>query len=508
LADRQLGPPDNQQADLDQTLRQIQSRHAALLERIGCGTYRFTKNARLVEANAATVALLGCSSADEVLGLDLAHDVYTDSGELVGVLSAATGATYTEWSVTHWKRRDGSTVTVRVAVRPIVDTGGDVEAWEGVVEDITERQRRDELLRRTERMASIGTTLAGVAHELNNPLAAIIGFAQLLLKRPLALDDSKALEAIHHEGIRAATVVKNLLAMARKRDVERRVAADINEIVGYVVGTRRYALETAGITCRLELEPTLPLIYGDRAQLEQVMLNLLSNAEHAVVPELEARRMTSARITIRTRYDASNVIVEVEDNGPGIAEGDESRIWDAFWTTKREGEGTGLGLSVAHGIVVEHGGTIALDKTSTAGAQFVIRLPIATARRRPGATDQASRPLDVMVVDPDALDLPFVERFLTSRGHAVINAGSGEAAIKIAGQTAFDAVLCDSRLIGHDGIPIAIALRATPGCLGARFLLSSATRAGSDELLALLPGAALATRPYDIDELRRLVEGD
>lgn len=497
----------NQSMQLQQTLARIEARHAALLERVALGAYQASPNGRFIEVNAPLMSMLGYSSANDLLDLVPQQDLYVDEEDYARLHASPTSARYSDWTTTRWRRRDGCTITVRLSVRAILNPEGVLEKWEGVAEDITERQRREELLRRMERMASIGTSLAGVAHELNNPLAAIIGFAQLLLKRPHSPDDRAALEAINHEAIRSATVVKDLLAIARKRDIERHVATDVNVIIGYIARTRRYALETAGISCRLDLDPALPLVRGDRAQLEQVMLNLLSNAEHAVLPGLETRRPTPALIVIRTRHDEANVIIEVEDNGPGVPESDQTQIWDAFWTTKNEGEGTGLGLSVAHGIVVEHGGTISLDKTSNAGAQFVIRLPIATSEH-PRPADKALRPLDVMVVDPEASDLPFVERFLTSRGHAVINAGSGEAAIKLAGQTEFDAVLCDAALMGRDGVPVAIALRDMSGCTRARFVLSAQTRAGSEQLLAALGNARLATRPYDIEELRRLVEGD
>ena len=134
-----------------------------------------------------------------------------------------------------------------------------VVAYDGIVEDVTERQRRDELLRRSERMASLGTTLAGVAHELNNPLAAIMGFTQLLLRKPWPSEDRAALETINHEAIRSATIVKDLLALTRKRDVERRVATNVNDIVGYIARTRRYALETAGIAASLSSTRRSPL---------------------------------------------------------------------------------------------------------------------------------------------------------------------------------------------------------------------------------------------------------
>jgi signal transduction histidine kinase len=497
---------DDKRTQRSNTRARISRGQDALLERVGFGLYRTTPDGQFTDVNSVLLTMLGYPSEADVLSLNLARDVCVD-GEFER-LRSATNDGYGDWHVMRWRRFDDTSVSVRVATRAVVDELGVVEEWEGVVEDLTERRRHDELQRRAERMASIGTTLAGVAHELNNPLAAIIGFAQLLLKRPMSADDRTALEAIHHEAIRSATVVKDLLAITRKREVERRAAIDMNDVVRYIARTRRYALETAGIGCCLELDPDSPLVLGDRAQLEQVLLNLLSNAEHAILPQRGAHHGVPAAITVRTRHDAANVIIEVEDNGPGIPAHDQSRIWDAFWTTKDEGEGTGLGLSVAYGIIMEHEGAIALDNTSSSGARFVIHLPIAETSGGASTRDQAPRPLDVIVVDPEASDLTFVERFLTSRGHAVINAESAEAAIKFATQTAFDAVLCDAHLTDRDGTPVALSLRATSGCARARFVLSTPTRAGSEQLLAAFPDAKLTTRPYDIEELRRLVEGD
>jgi two-component system NtrC family sensor kinase len=453
--------------------------------------------------------MLGYASSDDVLALDLGRDVYLDPEERERLRDRPSGGAFPEWVSTRWKRRDGSAIMVRLLVRRLFDANGEVYAYDGIVEDVTERQRHDELLRRSERMASLGTTLAGVAHELNNPLAAIMGFAQLLLKKPWPSEDRSALETINHEAIRSATIVKDLLALTRKRDVERRVATDVNDIVGYIARTRRYALETAGITCTVELQPALPLVHGDRAQLEQVMLNLLTNAEQALHDAADAHPpVRPPRITIRTRRERDEVVIEVDDNGPGIPESMQSRIWDPFWTTKEEGEGTGLGLSVVHGIVVDHGGTISLDTGVDAGARFVVRLPVAKESILSVRSPQASRPLDVLVVDPGASDLMFVERFLTARGHAVINAGSRELALRLAEQTSFDAVVCDARLADRDGTPVAAVLRAMRGCVDARFVLSIPTALDAPLVPAAIEGAALVARPYDVEELRRLIEGD
>jgi CheY-like chemotaxis protein len=250
------------------------------------------------------------------------------------------------------------------------------------------------------------------------------------------------------------------------------------------------------------------MVTGDPTQLEQVLLNLMNNAEQALRPCVDADHGPSAgQIAIRTRCENQEVILEVEDNGPGIPDESRAHIWDPFWTTKDEGSGTGLGLTVVHGIIADHGGTISLESAPGFGARFVVRLPAIPDARISGAS-RAIRPLDVLIVDPGASDLVFVERFLTSRGHAVINAANGELAVRLAGQTSFDAVVCAAGLVDHDGLSIASILRSTSGCARARFVLSSRDLPGATQPRGVTDGSALIAHPYDVEELRRLIEGD
>jgi PAS domain S-box-containing protein len=509
IADTPLDEVTDSADELREALARSEARFAALVERVAYGIYRSSPDGRFLEANALLATMLGYQNSDELLELDMARDVYLDPHERDRLIHRPLSPTYPDWTETRWKRRDGSVLTVKLAVRTASDLTGAVLFYDGIVEDVTERQRHDELLRRSERMASLGTTLAGVAHELNNPLAAIMGFAQLLLKKPWSADDRAALETINHEAIRSATIVKDLLAIARKRDVEKRISTNVNDIVGYVVRTRRYALETSGVVCTVELDPGLPVVNGDRAQLEQVVRNLLNNAEHALRACTDAAaRDHVARITLRTRRNGQHVVVEIEDNGPGIPPDVRTQIWDPFWTSKDEGEGTGLGLSVVNAIIMDHGGTVSFEEVKPTGARFVVRLPIPAEPAHAPAVAQAPRSLDVLVVDPGATDLAFVERFLTARGHAVINAGSGDLALRLADQTSFDAVVCDARLRGRDGRLVVAALRETKGCERARFVLSVPSPLNSDDLPPATDGATLVGRPYDVEELRRLIEGD
>lgn len=336
-------------------------------------------------------------------------------------------------------------------------------------------------------MASVGATLAGVAHELNNPLAAIVGFSQLLLKKSWPEEDRAALEAIEHEASRSAAIVKDLLALVRKRSVTGRAPTDLNEIVSYIARTRRYTFETAGIACVLELDPQLPRVSGERTQLEQVVLNLLNNAEQAVRAAVDSAK-TSRRgsITIRTRRDGTDVVIDVEDTGPGIPDDMQGEIWNPFWTSRTCGEGTGLGLVIVRDIVADHGGAVELDASVAGITRFSMRLPACAEHSATNFDPVAARPLDILVVDIDAAETAFVERFLSSRGHAVTNARTTDAALQLASSASFDAVVCDGELRSEDGSSVMASLRALPGCAQARFV----------------------GRPSDVEELRRLVERD
>ncbi len=497
---------------LGPALAESELRYRLLVDRIGYGVFRFSSDGRVLEGNRAFAKMLGCTTESDVYTLNLAGDVFLDPAEHDRLRERIAGPAYSNWMESRWRRRDGAPIMVRLAVRSVRDEHERLVYYEGVVEDSTERHRHDEIIRRSERMASLGTTLAGVAHELNNPLAAIIGFAQLLLRKPWVGEDRTALETINHEAMRSATIVKDLLALARRREVERRLPTNINDIAGYIARTRRYSLETAGISCELRLQPGLPSVLGDRTQLEQVVLNLLNNAEQAVRGTLEvtdiAEGPRTGLIRLLTRRDGAHVVLEMEDNGPGIPEHERSRIWDPFWTTKEEGEGTGLGLAVVHGIVADHGGSITVDSRFGEGARFVIRLPIAMTDETVNRGSQALRPLDVLVIDPAASDLGFIERFLASRGHVVLNAPNAALALRLAEQGTFDAVVCDASL-EHDGRSLASLLRERVGCAGARFVLASGGVLGAAHVSPeSIPDAVVVPRPYDVEELRRLIEGE
>ena len=206
-------------------------------------------------------------------------------------------------------------------------------------------------LRHTEKMVALGELVAGVAHEINNPLTGISAFAQLLLEDQLSAEQRESVELIKRESDRAKAVIRDLLIFARKAEPVTG-PVDINALIEQTLRLRAYQLRNAGIDTQLDLDPTVPRIRGDAQKLQQVMLNLLTNAEHALSDS--PRR----QLSLRTMRHNNRVIIEAVDTGHGMFTDVRRRVFEPFYTTKPAGVGTGLGLSVSYGIVQAHGGTI------------------------------------------------------------------------------------------------------------------------------------------------------
>ena len=502
--DREIPIASDREA-LTYALEQSEERFQLLVRRVNVGVYRASEEGRLVEVNPALVRMLGYGCESELLGLHL-RELFADSIEADRFRQRLPRGIIDRVS-SRWKRKDGTYLTVRLSVREVRDLNAKSSFYDGIVDDVTDRLRQQELLRRTERMACLGATLAGVAHELNNPLAAILGFAQLLMKKEVDAEARLALETIDHEAGRAGRIVRDLLTLVRKREAERRVRLSVNEIVAYIVGTRRYALETHGIACVLDLDSALPIIVGDRTQLEQVVLNLLNNAEQAI----RSTHDDGGSVLIRTRSEGSNAVLEIEDDGPGVPNDSRERIWDPFWTTKGLVAGTGLGLTVVRDIVAGHGGDIRVENLGIAqdaqGARFVVRLPGVSGPLSPleDFTEPAPRALDVLVVDPESRNSAFLTAFLGSRGHAAVAAQDLEYASRLASHLTFDAVICDASVAA--GGPALEQFRTRPGCESARFIITAGDPESTAKLrVPLPPGTALVMRPYDLEELRVLLE--
>jgi len=301
-------------------------------------------------------------------------------------------------------------------------------------------------LLQAEKLSAIGQLVAGVAHELNNPLTSVIGYAQLLQEevREAALDPSRPmpdltrdLRRIADESERAAKIVRNLLAFARRQSAAR-AEQDIADVMNRVLSLRSYEFRLKAIELETSFEPDLPPVLGDGGQLQQALLNLLLNAEQAM--RTQTRRMV--RVAARYIREAGAVEILIGDSGHGIPDENLRRIFDPFFTTREVGEGTGLGLSICYGIVRDHGGQISVQSRVGQGTTFRMLLP---ARCRP-----ARGRLKALVAHRDTTERDYIAAALTGWGHAVTAAESAEEARSHLGSGGFDTAFLDRALIAAD----------------------------------------------------------
>jgi PAS domain S-box-containing protein len=336
---------------------------------------------RIRFANPAASREYGYPAA-ELVGRPFAELVVTASPDSPwSVLSAGTAlasADDPEPAHVH-RRRDGSEFPAAVAVNPLRDAAARTIGAVVSVRDLTADRALAEQLRHSEKMVALGELVAGVAHEINNPLTGISAFAELLLEEALAPEQQESVELIKRESERATAVIRDLLLFARKGEAPVG-PVDLNALVEQTLRLRGYALRSAGIDVQTDLDPSLPSVPGDSHKLQQVLLNLVSNAEHAMAPARMDGR-TDRVLTVRSRRHDRHAVVTIEDSGCGMAPTVKRRLFEPFFTTKPPGVGTGLGLSVSYGIAQAHGGTLAVE--SEEGVGTCVTLTVPTTRNAP-----------------------------------------------------------------------------------------------------------------------------
>ena len=351
-------------------------------------------------------------------------------------------------------RRDGSTFPAACAVVALRDGAGEITHFVATERDISQELKLRDQLVHSERLSAIGELVAGVAHEINNPLQTIIGSVELLLDSAPDPGSRPDLEVVRREAARAGQIVRNLLSFVR-RSAPNRTSTDLNDIVRSVVELRGYHLQQHDITLKTELQANPAHVLVNREEIQQIILNLILNAEQAMLAAGHGRT-----ITIRTLSGSGDHMVEVADDGPGVGAEMRGRIFEPFFTTKEVGKGTGLGLSISHGIASAHGGSLALCQDGP-GACFRLALP-AHAVAAPSALVAAPRARlrRVLVVDDEAPIRKLVARLLTRQGFEVLEADTAPAALRIADATPVSLVLCDVRLPGMSGMDLYRALSA------------------------------------------------
>ena len=412
------------------------------------------------------------------------------------------------------RRVNGSPVWVEVTARARPARNGGLLRVEALVRDVSERKRLDDQSKdiyqqilQSEKMAALGQTISGVAHELNNPLATILSWAERLSEKPLDDVSKRGASVILGEAERAARIVRNLLTFARKRQ-STRALTDLNTVVRGTLALRAYE-QMPALTVREELTPTLPRVFADGHQIQQMLINLLINAEQAMLGANGRGAMT-----VRTRHDIDRdtAILEVADDGPGVPSDVQTRIFDPFFTTKEVGKGTGLGLTVAYAIVQEHGGRIRVGTTPGGGATFSVELPVNGADAPPKAPRQTLPPMDavrgasVLIVEDERALAAAVAEALTDAGLEVDHAGDGQEALACLRNANYDVVICDLKMPRVDGMTLYRAIAAATPSLARRVIFVTGDVAGTDaERFLEESGCRWLAKPFRLSDLLRAV---
>jgi len=446
-------------SERDAALRDEKERFRALIEHAADVIVVVTAGGIVRYASPAAQQVLGISS-DALLGHSLLADTHPDDQvQLAKALRAVVGhpgevVERTEFRMRHadgtwrWLEATGTNQIGNSAVNGIVINARDVSDAKEAESEIA-RQREN--LHQREKLAAMGSLLAGVAHELNNPLSIVVGRATMLQEEASDEGTRSIADKIRMAAERCARIVRTFLSMARQRKPEQCPVA-INTVVNDCVEMLGYGLRTAGITVETQLAPGLPEISGNADQLHQVFLNLIVNAQQAMESQPLPRRLR-----IVSDRQGEHLRILIADNGPGISPPIRSRIFDPYFTTKPPGGGTGVGLAVSLGIVESHGGSLTVDCPPEGGAAFQVLLPIQAAEEQP-----APPPADVpepeslkgprlLIVDDEPEVGALLADILRREASRIDIAASGQEALRLLATRQYEAILTDLRMPEMDG---------------------------------------------------------
>lgn len=443
----------------EEALERSEARYEHLVETAPDAIFTLDGDGRFTSVNRSFERTIGRLRI-ELLGVRFSTILEGRQVEWAEALFEATLSGRRQRSELRYRDVDGSVRTGSIITAPVLEDGR-IAGVLGLVRDVTEEKQLSAQLLQREKLAAVGQLVSGVAHELNNPLAGIMAFAQLLeASSDVTADQRDSVETIHKEAKRAAKIVSNLLLFARQRDAER-TSTDLNRVMLDTLELRRYVLRTQQVDVVTDLDPELPLVWADSFQLQQVILNFLTNAEHAV-RAVEGER----RITLATRRADTRVIASVADTGPGVAPEALDHIFNPFFTTKPVGEGTGLGLSISDGIVRQHGGQITVHSTPGHGAMFSIELPTTMPSTQDGAviaddTLAGAAPRVLLIVDDEESIRRALSRYLEREGHTVDAVATGTDAFQLLRERRYDGILLDLRMPDQSGADVFATLLAS-----------------------------------------------
>jgi two-component system NtrC family sensor kinase len=445
---------------------------------------------RVQRGNTALARILG-HPVESLAGADLSTLLGPGSEATHGLLAALAGNKPIPPLVL---RLGGIGRILRLTAAPVPE--GRAAAGVVLVEDVTEQRALETQLIQNEKLAAVGQLVSGVAHELNNPLTSIAGLAELLVELEKASPDAREhLTVIRDQAERAGRIVRNLLTFARKGPPDR-MRVDLNDVATRTTQLVAYELRIRGITLEEKLSAEPVEVDGDLFELQSVVLNLLTNAVHAVGA---ARASGSGKIRMTTSLVDGEARLSIADNGKGVGREHVPMLFTPFFTTKEPGQGTGLGLSISYGIAESHGGKLEYADGGDGGAVFTLRLPTA-----PIAAPAGRR---ILLVDDDPKSDRLVAALFSPEGYSVEAVRTGTEALARVDDASWDAVLVSGRLEWPGRGPAAIALVGDRPALRGRFFVALPSSLAGDAERFQKHGLRTVAYPFDLRELRTVIVG-
>lgn len=511
-------------ARLYQQVKQSEARYRDLFDNANDLIFTLDRQLNIRSMNKVGPAITGYAR-NEVIGRPLRMLIFDDAWTPVErLLSDVLRGQVVPPFELQLKRRDDEAVVLEVSARLMRD-GERSEAIHCIARDLTERRRLEEQLIKSEKLSAIGQLVAGVAHEVNNPLTSISGYTQLMLRDTnLPPGIREDLQHINTQAERAARIVQNLLMFAREHKPQRALV-DINQVLQSTLTLRAYQLRVDNITVVTDFDPNLPRTIADPHQLQQVFLNLINNAHQAMI-ERGGKGVLTLRTSVERRVseggrEESCIRIAVNDTGVGISPRNLSRIFDPFFTTKPVGQGTGLGLSICFGIIQEHHGRIWAESEVGVGTTMYVELPLAdpagvgandanppslvAAEEAPEA-DETNGGAAILIVDDEEAVSALLARLLTDLGHRPSTVASGEAALEAIARQSFDLILTDIKMPGMTGFELYQHIKQRDPQLAQRIIfITGDTISASTQARLAQTGNPYIAKPFAIERLEALV---
>jgi PAS domain S-box-containing protein len=500
----------------EEALRRSEASYRGLVEHAAYGIYRATGDGRFLMVNPALFTMLGYGSAEELLKIDIARDVYVDPPARVRILERCEqfGSAIEEVA---WRRRDGSVITVRLNGRPVRAPDGALECFEFIVDDVTEQRALEERLRQTQKMEAVGRLAGGIAHDFNNLLTAILGSVDFL-RRALGPDhpEHAETEEIQKAAVRAADLTRQLLAFSRQQVLAPKVLEGDALVANLEKMLRRLIGED--VELRFAAKAPRAAVRADPGQLEQVIVNLVVNARDAM-PRGGRLTIETSTVDLDAAYAWEHGTVEpgryvmlaVTDTGVGIDRAVQARLFEPFFTTKEFGKGTGLGLATVYGIVKQSGGYIWVYSEPGRGATFKVYLPRVEQADEPVAAPQPpARALGgtetILLAEDEAAVRNLARRVLEKHGYKLLLAATGRDGVQVAQQHAgpIDLLVTDVVMPEMGGRELAQHLTALQPGLKVLYL-SGYTDDAIVHHGVLDAGVAFLQKPFKPDELARKI---